>query len=78
MCDLLCVFREAIICVAEDRWRRVGRLAVQSVTDGGRGTQAKGVLRLKGRIYTRHIPQVTPHTSTANQLSLAIDMEDER
>jgi hypothetical protein len=72
------LFKEAIICVAEERRRTIGRL-VQSVTgeraDGG--AQAKGVLRLKGRIYIRHIRQVTD-TSTAGELSLTIDMEDER
>jgi hypothetical protein len=83
------LFKEAIICVAEERRRTIGRL-VQSVTGGSQNLsinssgsegadrpQSRGVLRLKGRIYIRHIRQVTD-TSTAGELSLTIDMEDER
>jgi hypothetical protein len=70
------LFKEAIIRVAEERQRMIGCL-VQSVADGGGGAQVKGVLRLKGRIYARHIRQVSD-TSTAGELSLTIDVEDER
>ncbi|KAJ2930829.1 hypothetical protein H1R20_g6248, partial [Candolleomyces eurysporus] len=38
--------------------------------------QSKGVLRLKGRIYVRHIKNVTA-SSAAGEMSLTIDMEDE-
>jgi hypothetical protein len=82
------LFKEAIICVAEERRRTLGRFLSSasgaasaltdgaSVTSGGPG-QSKGVLRLKGRIYIKHIRQVTD-TSVQGELSLTIDMEDER
>ena len=82
------LFREAIICVAEEKKRSLGRFlssasgAASSFTDGssmisGGTSQSKGVLRLKGRIYIKHIRQVTD-TSIQGELSLTIDMEDER
>ena len=82
------LFKEAIICVAEERKRSLGRFLssasgaasvltdAASMTSGGTG-QSKGVLRLKGRIYIKHIRQVTD-TSIQGELSLTIDMEDER
>ncbi|EJD34907.1 hypothetical protein AURDEDRAFT_117524 [Auricularia subglabra TFB-10046 SS5] len=79
------LFREAIICVLEERRKTLGRLLSSSgpgsaFGDGSSthsGSTSKGVLRLKGRIYIRHIRRVTD-TSVANELSLTIDMEDER
>ena len=81
------LFKEAIICVVEERKRTLGRLLSSasggsSFTDGGsgggsQGPSSKGVLRLKGRIYIRHIKQVTD-TSVSGEMSLTIDMEDER
>src|SRR5258708_451518 len=82
------LFREAIICVAEEKKRSLGRFlwsasgAASTFTDGasvtsGMTSQSKGVLRLKGRIYIKHIRQVTD-TSIQGELSLTIDMEDER
>ncbi len=82
------LFREAIICVAEEKKRSLGRFlssasgAASTFTDGasvtsGATSQSKGVLRLKGRIYIKHIRQVTD-TSIQGELSLTIDMEDER
>ncbi|KAI0266481.1 Pleckstrin homology domain-containing protein [Gloeopeniophorella convolvens] len=82
------LFREAIICVAEEKKRTLGRFlstasgAASALTDGSSVTsgglnQSKGVLRLKGRIYIKHIRQVTD-TSVQGELSLTIDMEDER
>jgi len=44
------LFREAIICIAEEKERSLGRFL--SMT-----SQTKGVLRLKGRIYIKHIRQ---------------------
>jgi hypothetical protein len=81
------LFREAIICVVEEKKRTFGRLlssasnatsSAFSDSTGSSGTsnQAKGVLRLKGRIYVRHIRQVTA-TSAAGEMSLTIDMEDD-
>ncbi|KII87384.1 hypothetical protein PLICRDRAFT_177143 [Plicaturopsis crispa FD-325 SS-3] len=62
------LFKEAIICVVEEKNRR---------PFGTAANQGKGVLRLKGRIYVRHIKQVTA-SSAAGEMSLTIDMEDER
>ncbi|KAH7097051.1 Pleckstrin homology domain-containing protein [Auriculariales sp. MPI-PUGE-AT-0066] len=82
------LFREAIICVLEERKRSLGRLlsagsGTSAFTDNGSiasgvtAAPGKGVLRLKGRIYIRHIRRVSD-TSAASELSLTIDMEDER
>ncbi|EIM86591.1 uncharacterized protein STEHIDRAFT_79088 [Stereum hirsutum FP-91666 SS1] len=78
------LFKEAIICVAEEKKRSLGRF-LSGPSGGGESTSpgvsagqaGKGVLRLKGRIYIRHIKQVTD-TSVQGELSLTIDMEDER
>lgn len=77
------LFREAIICVVEEKKRGFGRLLSNAGVgdngslNGGNTGQQKGVLRLKGRIYIRHIKHVTD-TSVAGEMSLTIDMEDER
>lgn len=71
------LFKEAIICVVEEKKRGIQRLlgnengAIPSMTG-----QSKGVLRLKGRIYVRHVKNVTA-SSAAGEMSLTIDMEDE-
>lgn len=76
------LFKEAIICVVEEKKRGLGRLLsnASGLTDPGSssstGSQSKGVLRLKGRIYVRHIKHVTA-SSAAGEMSLTIDMEDE-
>ncbi|TFK73760.1 hypothetical protein BDN72DRAFT_893718 [Pluteus cervinus] len=77
------LFKEAIICVVEEKKRGLGRLLSSASgfsTDPGShssaSSQAKGVLRLKGRIYVRHIKNVTA-SSAAGEMSLTIDMEDE-
>ena len=77
------LFKEAIICVVEEKKRGLGRLLSNAGVgdngslNGGNTGQQKGVLRLKGRIYIRHIKHVTD-TSIAGEMSLTIDMEDER
>ncbi|KAH7890813.1 Pleckstrin homology domain-containing protein [Phlebopus sp. FC_14] len=95
MYDLLCVrrdalvreffvylFKEAIICVVEEKKRSLGRfLSSPAFNDSttaisGSSGQSKGVLRLKGRIYVRHIKRIT--ASTSGEMSLTIEMEDER
>src|SRR5882757_8740949 len=48
-----------------------------SISGSSLNQASKGVLRLKGRIYIKHIRQVTD-TSVQGELSLTIDMEDER
>lgn len=75
------LFREAIICVEEEKKRTLGRLlgntGAYGDMGGTGGAPGKGVLKLKGRIYIRHIRQVTD-TSVQGEMSLTIDMEDER
>ncbi|KAF8751645.1 Pleckstrin homology domain [Rhizoctonia solani] len=84
------LFKEAIICVLEEKKKTLGRLLQ---TGSGAGSfdgsslasgatspgpfGSKSVLRLKGRIYIRHIKRLLD-TSVAGELSLTIDMEDER
>ena len=73
------LFKEAIICVVEEKKRGLGRLLsnASGFTDpGSMSGHSKGVLRLKGRIYVRHIKNVTA-SSAAGEMSLTIDMEDE-
>ncbi|KAJ6591554.1 Pleckstrin homology domain-containing protein [Mycena vulgaris] len=74
------LFKEALICVAEERKRSLGRLLsnASGINDAPSGSNAapRGVLRLRGRIYVRHIRHVTA-TSSAGEMSLTIDMEDE-
>jgi hypothetical protein len=77
------LFKEAIICVVEEKKRTLGRL-LSSASNASSAfsestyssSQSKGVLRLKGRIYVRHIKQVKA-SSAAGEMSLTIDMEDE-
>ncbi|KAH9050904.1 Pleckstrin homology domain-containing protein [Lactarius deliciosus] len=69
------LFKEAIICVAEEKKRNPWTIPLKRI--GGGPPQSKSVLRLKGRIYIKHIRQVTD-TSVQGELSLTIDMEDER
>ncbi|KAK6992182.1 Pleckstrin homology domain-containing protein [Favolaschia claudopus] len=74
------LFKEALICVAEERKRSLGRLLsnASGMSDAASSTSTapRGVLRLRGRIYVRHIKHVTA-TSSAGEMSLTIDMEDE-
>ncbi|KAJ3970516.1 Pleckstrin homology domain-containing protein [Lentinula raphanica] len=75
------LFKEALICVVEEKKRSLGRLLnasghADTASTASSPAQSKGVLRLKGRIYVRHIKQVTA-SSAAGEMSLTIDMEDE-
>lgn len=80
------LFKEAIICVLEEKKKSLGRLLqtgsgdASSLASGAMSPGpfgSKSVLRLKGRIYVRHIKRLLD-TSVAGELSLTIDMEDER
>ncbi|KAG9095970.1 hypothetical protein FS749_009344, partial [Ceratobasidium sp. UAMH 11750] len=81
------LFKEAIICVLEEKKKSLGRLLASSnsssfdaaslASSSSPGFANKSVLRLKGRIYIRHIKRLLD-TSVAGELSLTIDMEDER
>ena len=68
------LFKEAIICAVEEKKRGLGRLLSDQSSIAT--SSSRGVLRLKGRIYVRHIRNVTA-TSAAGEMSLTIDMEDE-
>ncbi|KAH8833007.1 Pleckstrin homology domain-containing protein [Flagelloscypha sp. PMI_526] len=78
------LFKEALICVVEEKKRGLGRLLSNASNASDPYTTSvpqppkdnKGVLRLKGRIYVRHIKHVTA-SSAAGEMSLTIDMEDE-
>lgn len=68
------LFKEALICVVEEKKRGFPNPTITA-------PPAKGVLKLKGRIYVRHIKRVTAQTSPAvgsGEMTLTIDMEDER
>jgi hypothetical protein len=75
------LFKEALICVVEEKKRSLGRLLsnASGLTDSSStmgSSNSRGVLRLRGRIYVRHIKHVTA-SSAAGEMSLTIDMEDE-
>ncbi|CAK5267804.1 unnamed protein product [Mycena citricolor] len=73
------LFREALICVSEEKKRSLGRL-LSNASDGSSfsngGSATRGVLRLRGRIFVCHIKHVTA-SSSAGEMSLTIDMEDD-
>ncbi|KAG8963608.1 hypothetical protein FRC03_002803 [Tulasnella sp. 419] len=75
------LFKEAIICVLEDKKSKISVPESHDGIDTG-GAVPKGVLRLKGRIYIRHIKRVNDSSTVdedgEGELSLTIDMEDER
>ena len=66
------LFQEALLCVTEERKRGLGKL----VAAVGQDEAQKPGLKLKGRIYIRHIQQVLD-TSAAGEPSLSIKMDDE-
>ncbi|KAF8586379.1 hypothetical protein K439DRAFT_1631799, partial [Ramaria rubella] len=62
------LFTEAIICVIGEKKRYLGRFLSSA------DPSSAGALRLKGRIYLRHIKQVT-ETNVAGGFGLTIDMQ---
>lgn len=91
--DLLCVrkgplirefhvylFRDALICVAEEKkggLRNIFSSSSASSRSNESGVAAgRGVLRMKGRIYVRHVKKIID-SSIQGELSLTITMEDE-
>ena len=74
------LFRDALICISEEKKHGTIR-GMFSTSSGSRSSNSesltgRGVLKLKGRIYLRHVRSVID-TSMANELSLNITMEDE-
>jgi len=74
---------EAIVCIVEEKKQFLGRFLsspafndASTFTSESSNQSNKSVLRLKGRIYVRHIKRITPNTS--GKMSLTIEMENER
>ena len=60
------LFKEAIICVVEEKKRSLGRFLsspafndASTFTSGSSNQSNKGVLLLRGRIYVRHMKRIT-------------------
>ncbi|WWC64019.1 uncharacterized protein I303_106625 [Kwoniella dejecticola CBS 10117] len=74
------LFQEALICVSEEKksgFRGIfsSSSSVRSDHSGG-SHHGRGVLKLKGRIYVRHVKKVID-SSVQGEMSLTITMEDE-
>ncbi|KAI5477053.1 von Willebrand RING finger domain-containing protein [Pseudohyphozyma bogoriensis] len=65
------LFEEAILCVADDKKKGLAGKIVDGISGG---SDAK--LRLKGRVYARHIRAVVD-SSTEDDLSLTVKMSDD-
>lgn len=77
------LFEEALLCTMEDRRKHVSRylsiphsLIDESSPTPPPSTRAPSALKLKGRIYLRHIRSVV-NTSTADEAALSIKMIDD-
>lgn len=84
------LFREALLCVTEEKKRGLARFISGSTVSGTSGSStamqdgsqvasnsgSKPALKLKGRIYLRHIRRVMD-SSVAGELSLSIKMDDD-
>ncbi|GAA5995077.1 VWA and PH domain-containing RING finger protein [Rhodotorula paludigena] len=68
------LFEEAILCVSDDRRRGLGKVLSAVSPSSSEGGADK--LRLKGRVYVRHIRSVAD-TSRDDELSLTILMNDD-
>lgn len=66
------LFDEAILCVIDDKRKGIAGKLVDAVTPGGDGDK----LRLKGRVYIRHIRAVAD-SSKGDELLLTITMNDD-
>ncbi|CDU22225.1 related to CDC24-Guanine nucleotide exchange factor (GEF or GDP-release factor) [Sporisorium scitamineum] len=75
------LFQEALLCVTEERRKGLGRFiangdANSASTNAVEAETGKPALKLKGRIYLRHIRRVLD-SSVAGEHSLSITMDDE-
>ncbi|KDN41245.1 hypothetical protein K437DRAFT_269762 [Tilletiaria anomala UBC 951] len=70
------LFQEALLCVTEERKRGLSKLVAATVAVTGNEDAAKPGLKLKGRIYLRHIKRVS-ESSVAGEASLSIKMDDD-
>jgi len=70
------LFDEAILCVTDDR-RRAASKAISPTTTSSGGDGGGDKLRLKGRVYVRHIRSVADTSRGGDDLSLTILMNDD-
>ncbi|SNX83906.1 related to CDC24 - Guanine nucleotide exchange factor (GEF or GDP-release factor) [Melanopsichium pennsylvanicum] len=73
------LFQEALLCVTEERRKGLGRFISNGAVGGAGASEVetgKPALKLKGRIYLRHIRRVLD-SSVAGEHSLSITMDDE-
>jgi hypothetical protein len=75
------LFQEALICISEEKksgFRQIfsSSSSVRSHESNGTTGTGRGVLKLKGRIYIKHVRKVLD-SSVQGELSLTIKMEDE-
>lgn len=73
------LYQDALICISEERKSGLKSLfsSNSSVRSNDTGsTSGRGVLKLKGRIYIKHVRKIID-SSAANELSLTITMVDE-
>ncbi|SPO29596.1 related to CDC24 - Guanine nucleotide exchange factor (GEF or GDP-release factor) [Ustilago trichophora] len=73
------LFQEALLCVTEERRKGLGRFIANGPAGAAGAIEAetgKPALKLKGRIYLRHIRRVLD-SSVAGEHSLSITMDDE-
>lgn len=72
------LFQDALVCAAEEKksgFRQIFSSSNSTRSDHS-GHSSKSVLKLKGRIYLRHVSRVVDQ-STPSELNLVILMEDE-
>ena len=78
------LFQYALVCVTEEKRKNIRSLlnsspsytSRQSSSDEKGNRRDKGILKLKGRIYFKHVKRVVD-TSISSEVSLTISMEDE-
>ena len=74
------LFQDALVCISEEKKTGIRSIfssgsSVRS-SDSGTSGGGRGILKLKGRIYIRHVRKVVD-SSVKGELSLTITMEDE-
>lgn len=72
------LFQDALVCAAEEKKSGFRQIfsSSNSMRSDHSGQTSKSVLKLKGRIYLRHVSRVVDQ-STPSELNLVILMEDE-
>ncbi|KIR82408.1 zinc finger family protein [Cryptococcus gattii EJB2] len=72
------LFQDALVCAAEEKKSGFRQIfsSSNSMRSDHSGHSSKSVLKLKGRIYLRHVSRVVDQ-STPSELNLVILMEDE-